>query len=365
MRKILISLMVVWAQASPAPDSTGAGSGGDVMERLLVASRQSLISVYESLLTGVHDEALCRCPENTPDPFCQSLRALSAEQAEVCRTFLVTTRLEARWFARSTVGVPFRIVYAPLLVTDPFGQVRPVRALTPLGPAGSVDFHYGGTSSLWPSALVALMAHELGHKTAFGSGYVDDNPPIGAFAFAGGGRALLDAVGSAVARHALRGNLVPQYQGIEDLFTCSLMVGGQSFTSTGRSPRMYRDAGLRAYDTGVGNLPRDFSCRIDEGGGRSYLTSRLWVHDDADCAPLGQGGERWSVAELWRVHVGRSDEKIPPPEKLGGRIFAGWSPVCDPHSQEKLVLAHGSGTSETVFRIRHVGTARYDSHAGR
>jgi hypothetical protein len=343
----LFFLVIFWACGALA--SSGAGSGGDTMDRLLAAARQSLVWSYQYIRAGFDVKDLCNCKSaNESKDFCPLLMGLTDAQRNLCGYFVFASASPVLSLNGTQNYTPFRLVYEPLTVPDPYGVPRPVQAMTPRGPTGEIEFNYQSTSKLWPAAIVELIGHEFGHKVEFGGQYLDDDSPVGAFNFPGGGRAFLDAVGSAVAVFAVKHAFVQQYQGVDDEYSCSI----NEYNSSGGSPRLYRSSGLKAYESGIGNFPRDFKCQMGEGG-KSYLTLRLLVHDDNDCQDLSNESLRWTLLELSRIHTSERGEPVPPPEILKSTTYRGWSPVCDPNSSDKLQVEYKS----VKFRLKYQGMA--------
>jgi hypothetical protein len=74
--------------------------------------------------------------------------------------------------------------------------------MTELGPKGPVKITSQAVSSATALGLLALIAHEFGHKVKAGNvakDYVEDNKEVGPFKGPGGGRRFLDAMGAAIA----------------------------------------------------------------------------------------------------------------------------------------------------------------------
>lgn len=359
-------LLILWSAInfiSIAKASTGVGSGGDVIDLYLESTRLSLLDSLESLVSKPSNgDSLCDCkadPNN--NPLCGKLRALTPDQRQLCRAFILETASEIITLnlgRPSRSRVPFLLSMEPITVADPNGNLRPVSAATPLGPDGPITFHYDSVRMLSPMFILALIAHEFGHKATFRGEIIDDNPIIAAFDFPGGGRALLDAVGAGVAWYASTADFVGREFGVMDTFTCDVLetTSNMGLPAMGDSQRLFlsRDK-LDAYETGIGFSPRQLPCnwRNDQA---TIISFQLKIHEDQGCSNKSSAkASRYTTIETWIYHLAvKPGDTPPPPEKLREVQMKGFNPICEADPTVPIVfdLAYGARNYHVEMRYR-------------
>lgn len=183
--------------------------GGDPFYERLGAAREKVNQALSLITAGLDTDTLCEpsaCGKGAGKTLCHALESLGAEARRECRAFLVGRAAE---LARldTDASSPFQVSPMPLTVPGPKGAPIAVSAMTTKEPKAPIVFHAARASALSASELVALIAHELGHKVAVAGAYVDDIRRVGSFP---SGRLFLDAVGAAIASYAARHTLPPQ-----------------------------------------------------------------------------------------------------------------------------------------------------------
>ena len=323
-----------------AGESTGVGSGGDVVDRLIFTSRQALIQSLYALQVGFDTNDFCEC--RTPigkDISCDFLNSLTGDQRRFCREFLFST-MDQYWQLNTVSPVTKLIPTLQTLIVEG----RPVAAMTPLGPEGDVLLHYGSLRSFWPTTLLALLGHEFGHKVRFRGGFISDASPIGPFNFPEGGRILLDAVGAGFAQYAAAHGWVGTYQGVEDRFKCSVA----KVSTPCNGPRLYY-GNPAVYETGIGNLPKDVEWEYAQTEKGPYLRPRILIHEEQGCRAKVDPKSRWTLLELWQVSdQGRKKTR------LSQVLLEGYNPICGDSGTKDLVLSY----DDLKFQFSYVGSRR-------
>lgn len=350
MIPFLISLFTTLTFAG---EPTGVGGGGDVVDNLLEGSRAVLIESVREISQTISPDGLCECRNSdSRDPQCLLLKKLSVPRRRLCQSFLQAAARQMLKLNTQDPVTPFTLIIKDLFFPDPSGFPRPIVAQTKLGPGGDIQFDYRKVSRLYPDAVVELLGHEFGHKVEYGGfgKFVDDNSPVGAFDFAGGGRKLLDTVGGAIVTFAADRGYLGRFTGTEDLFECRIKSKqkAQTFTSKGLSPRLFRDGERHVYTSGVGNLPRDFACGISEVDGVSNLTYQVRIFESTNCEGSADG--RNTKLEIWRTFVDRK-----PAELLVEKQLAGVNPLCGNSHESVLPLKFDN----VEFEVRHLGRRNY------
>jgi hypothetical protein len=169
-------------------------------------------------------------------------------------------------------------------VTGPDGLPYRVAAKTLTGPDGSVTFDYGLILRPIPKLLMALVAHETGHKVEFSHGsaenprlYIEDDAPVLAFAT---GRALLEPVGLAIANFAERNGIIGQQFSVRDKFYCEIRLASDiGYYQTGDDVREFlpspsEDKPYDAFRTGIGP---DRQLQVGVIQGNNGFTSTRWT----------------------------------------------------------------------------------------
>jgi hypothetical protein len=335
-------------------EPVGVGSGGDTVDGFLQATRSALIETLGQVKQEQRlVESLCACPEGKRlDRSCRLMRVLTPEQADYCRGFI--RKSFGAILQRSSVDpiTLFVLTLKPLLQPDSSDNLRPVIAMTQQGPLGEILFQYDRIRALSPMEMLTVMGHEFGHKVEWEKKgrYIDDNFPLGPFRFDGGGRFFLDTVGTAMARLAVERGIVPQTLGVQDRFSCEV----DDVQSFGTSLRLFRGESLKVYETGIGVLPADFSCRRKEADG-SYLDFRVLIHEGNQCAPATDKTDRYTRLELWRVSA-RREKGDAHATQLVSRLFPLRNPLCASAGTEPLNLTYDDGRGRHSFEARYDGT---------
>ena len=355
--------------------ATGVGHG-DTLSLYMEATRLSLRDIVKAISSGIDLDSLCDCPpQATPDPYCRVLQAMTGSQREYCRHF-ITGAVEAMYHLTTDIPVtPITLTQDLIADADPLGHPRPVVAKTRLGSSGDIAFHYQDVSSLPPIALLALMGHEFGHKTkpVDFTDYVGDNEAIGPFSLrefpGGGGRALMDRVGAALATYAVRHDIIGEAFNQEDYFECKVREKSSpgSLVASGRNLRLFMGTGFDYYETGIGNIPQDISCEIDDADSGIRLFYRVKIHEEHGCAPPVPGEPalgRWSLLELWQIQPSLAGQvSSSDPTRVESKLLAGWNPLCekDP-TLPVLSLEHTSfGGKHYHFELRFQSS---EGHSG-
>lgn len=179
---------------------TGVGnaesySGGDTVDKRLAAARQTLRESLVNIRLGRDLATLCTadgCGESGQSGNCLAVRVLTLPQQTFCREFLrnSATRLFELADASQTL---FSVTDDPLEVTER-GAPRPVAARTTTSASSPIHFQRNALEKLSRADLVALVAHELGHKVGINDQFVDGPYPSG--------RDFLDVVGAALSLYS-------------------------------------------------------------------------------------------------------------------------------------------------------------------
>lgn len=363
MKKAWSLLLLGWVIScgAQAEGASGAGNGGDSAERLLAAARSSVLSTMRAMLTRPPAGTWCRCPQNANGNavdklFCRHLEALTDPQATYCDNFFRAVTNQVARLAGDENQCSFLLSAIPLSVGSGSAQ-RPVLAKTVLAPSGPVWFDYKRLAELSPATAVALVSHELGHKSLYSAHgkYVADDEPIGPFQHLDGGRRLLDAFGSAVAMQAQRLGLVGRTSLLRDKFRCwiePLEPVGFPFYVQGTSVRVER--GRDGYETGVGLKPSDLSCALRDIDGAREIAAVVRIDEPRGCAANAPG--RATKMELWEIRRQKNDYGILETEtrSLGEQTRGGWNPICQ--VSEPLVVEATVDAKKYRFTIVYDGS---------
>ncbi len=179
-----------------------------------VRRRSNLDSLCAPLVCRNPEDPSCCMELDLDESYCQPMHVLSHNQQAQCRSFLTQTATSIlKLYEGDGAATPpvYPVKFSasdsmPLIsfFSDVLPSI-PVPAKTLLGPLGEIEVWRGEIRRLSLVSLVALEAHEAGHKVAYASGcrkledgnyYVEDECRVGDFVT---GRALLDAAGSALA----------------------------------------------------------------------------------------------------------------------------------------------------------------------
>lgn len=178
--------------------------GGDPRLSVAFTARNQLEAALNQIAEGYALDTLCKMTPGAPgvDPVISTtLSGLTAIQITTCQNFIKTNlpRLQAMVSSPNFVG--FGVSDTRLTVTFADGSLRSVAAITPFGPEGPIVIDGQRLAGFSEQALLVLLGHEFSHKIFVDqvSGYVTDNDPYVGFTQPGGGRALLDSVGAALA----------------------------------------------------------------------------------------------------------------------------------------------------------------------
>lgn len=169
-------------------DAHGIG-GGDPLDGILASVAQEVRDAIEMWEEGSAEH----CPLSLSLDLCQRTIGLSKAQRRAIHAFgqSVSQAIGKLDLRVSLVGSPLQYCSR--------GACRQVRARTALSPKGEVQLHRAFAASASRDMLVALIAHELGHKVPLPQGHVKDETPVPGFA---SGREFLDAFGALVAWRA-------------------------------------------------------------------------------------------------------------------------------------------------------------------
>lgn len=349
--KVFILTCILFA-ILPTPKgraSTGVGSGGDAIDLFLKTTQQILVELVGYLRSPNASTALknlCTCPTDMPNHiYCRHLQTLNLEQVELCRNYIIETLDQYLMLNYGETKIPIQLTSKKLEVLDPNGFLRPVTAITELGPKGPIWFNEERARTLNPLGMFALLAHEVGHKVSFRGIYIDDNPPAWSFSEPGGGRALLDAVGAGLVTAAVDRHLLGEYFTVMDRFLCRItdLTSGFSMDSSGTTPRTFTALpSLDHYRTGVGRSNEDFSCQLRETN-RSSIVLRVEMREEVGCASPQKIDERGTQVELWRVFDTQGNSETPQPQLISATHYDGLNPVClGPHQRPVEVEFAGS-----------------------
>lgn len=151
---------------------------------------------------------VCEDELDLDESYCQPMSVLTSDQRAQCREYLSETARAMIRLYEGDGAVEPPVFPMKLVPTDSLPLLAggvPVPARTPLGPNGEIEVWRGEIRRLSTVSLIALEAHEAGHKIPYSGGceegedgkwYVEDDCRVGSFST---GRALLDAAGSAIA----------------------------------------------------------------------------------------------------------------------------------------------------------------------
>jgi hypothetical protein len=361
----LITLLVAFgglAATSRLAAADGDGAAAQYLER----ARRKLKVVNVMIGRGMDREGLCTCADaQSTSAVCLALRGLTPEQATLCKAVIVQTADRVAALATSNATVPFAVSADSLYVEDPFGNKMEVSAGTSLGPEGPILVSYDRLLSMSPLDLLSLLGHEFHHKAFYPAPgqFITDNDPIGAFAFPGGGRRLLDAIGAGLAWYAYQHGLIGETLATIDHYACNIAEAttGLDFQAMGGSARSFSDGG-KTYETGVGNWPSDFGCSIGvlpEG----ELLFRVKIHEETACSPAGST-TRWTTLELWRSDDGATSDAPTRLTRLARRQIPGWNPLCEKTASRQMAISHREGQGVTAktytFTVQYLETTGPD-----
>lgn len=190
--------------------SNGAGYGGGESPALKTAYLY-LGSALHQIRLGVDREQLGSaeaCARINEPAICRTLGSLTQNQKKQVAEFLVR---HVEGLIKSWTDLQVSFTAELILVTGPNGEKISVAARTKLDSSGEVTFNEGSINTLSSYGLMALVAHELGHKqkiekgdNGFRGGFLQDNEVFGEFKQADGGRVFLDAMGATLAAYQMQ-----------------------------------------------------------------------------------------------------------------------------------------------------------------
>lgn len=317
--KILYVLLLASLLSSPAAAHTGIGSGGDVLAAYLEEARARLVEALGRFRDASSAAQNAACAD----------QGLSAEQALDCAVFLRAVAPTMVAMHSGPRRPPFALSKEPVTVIGTDGLPLRVAASTLTGPDGPVTFDYALILRRSPRLLMALVAHETGHKVPFQGDYVGDDAPVLAFAT---GRALLDAAGLAIGTFAERSGIIGQDFAVRDKFYCEIKLAGTgtSFYQSGDAAREFlsQAADDKPYDvfrTGIGPEKR---LQIGVVQGETCLALELTLSEASGCASDGDLSRRTIDIKVHRLFR-EQDGSTPAPVLLNASHAEGWNPACE------------------------------------
>lgn len=175
-------------------------SGGDPRARRLELARARLSDALDVAASRGDVCSAARCDAKRSPSLCAVLESLTPAQKAGCDGFVRSTAALMRREAEPKRS-PIALSAQPLTVSGRAGQ-PPRRVPGMTAPSGRILFHAGSIDGMGEDEILALFAHELGHRiSAPGLGRVLDDSAAGSFPR---GALLLDAAGTALALLAIR-----------------------------------------------------------------------------------------------------------------------------------------------------------------
>jgi hypothetical protein len=301
--------------------STKVGNGGDVIDRYLANTRNTLGMVLTDSISNSKTKKLCA-----------QIERLTDEEKEFCSEKLSEVFIDLRNTVMRVPPTPLRLSPKRLTVLTSGGIERPVLALTECGTGGDITFDYFAIKDMAPSQMFFLMAHEFLHKVPFeGQPCLQDSDTPGPFKEVEGGRRLIDAMAESLMRSGIDSGRIGKNFRIVDTFFCDISESksGMKFPSHASANRIFLTGGdLGTYVAGVGIVPGNSECSLIENFGRSKVTFRFRVNESNNCADPTASDKRNTEWELVREFVRNETGQPSEPEILARASFPGVNPLC-------------------------------------
>jgi hypothetical protein len=323
---LLLSISLMIAESAVSAH-TGIGSGGDVVAAYLEETRARFVEALQKFQTEDTrvQEAVCKGQGLTP------------QMERDCAIFLRTVTDAMVRFHSGPRHLPFELSKDPVTVIGPDGSSLRVAAKTLTGPEGSVTFDYGLILRRSPKLLMALVAHETGHKVEFRHGirqnprlYIEDDAPVLAFAT---GRALLDAAGLAIANFAEHIGIIGQQFSVRDKFYCEIKPsnGGIGFYQSGDDEREFLtpQSDETPYNAFRSGISPDRKLQVGVTQGNTCLSLDLMMNEVSGCLADGNITDRYVDLKVYRLFRPEPDGTVRPPVLLTGRRIDNWNPACE------------------------------------
>lgn len=322
-----VALSIIGTCAHPVYAHTGIGSGGDVVAAYLEETRARFVETLNTY------RAASNAAKAT---ICQG-QGLTSVQEDNCALIFSEVASAMTDFHTGPKRLLFELSKDPVMVLGADGALMRVAAKTLTGPEGSVTFDYALILRRSPKLLMALIAHETGHKVAFKHGpkdssrlYIEDDAPVGEF---GSGRALLDALGLAVGNFAEAQAIIGAQFSIQDKFYCEIRPtnGGIGFYQAGDDFRNFlmSDSDDRPYDVFHSGIGPSRNLQVGVMQGNTCLSLELMLNEGSGCLAPGDIDKRSVDMKVMRLFRPDGNGRTKEPELLAHHRIRGWNPSCE------------------------------------
>ena len=350
----LFSSSLAW---SSAWGHTAIGSGGDIVSAYLEESRFRLVETL-TLIKKLESMPAMR------EQLCSS-QGLSAPLQDDCARFLLAVVDAVIQINRGPQRLEFKLSNDPVYAPVTGGTYERVSAITLTGPAGPVIFDYQRIMGRSPKLLMALLAHESGHKVKFkvpdhssSLAYVEDNAPALGFRT---GRELLDAFGLAIGNFAEKKGIIGQQFSVSDKYSCTILIAGnalpviQSVEDTRRFFNEETDE--KIFDTYVSGFGPGHRTQIGISQGNTCLSFSLNVKERSGCRPEAEG--RSTEMKIYRQFESDRDGSVKAPLLLASKNYEGLNPICAENPNELPLTIEIPGLISFSCKYKGLSTKSY------
>ncbi len=212
MRSVFLTFAILILVAVSAKASTFVGNGGNAGDVELLATVRQLVMTVSSMDSSVEkvEPIQCKCSEEFGNhPTCESLTALTLEQAKFCADFLTEKVSELKNLLDPFDQTRVTWAHEEMTVVEN-NQHRAVEAVA--NPqTGQLTINQEMFTEMRRFERLFLLTHEMLHFTKHQGDYLSDEGTIGPFTGADGSRRLLNAMASATVMRALDSGFLDYY----------------------------------------------------------------------------------------------------------------------------------------------------------